>query len=711
MKQYTLQYEYEAGILSKALPLGNGKLGAMVFGKVNTESIALTEDSFWSGGFEARDNKDSLNYLTMIRNLVFDNDVLRAEQLLKYVFAGTPPNCREFLPLCDLLINFYHDKDVTNYKRELSLNSALCAVSYDYKGMSFKREIFISRQANVLAMRITPQNGVKTSFDARLKRDKLVDVSRNYGGNTLRLDGSSSHNGISYTAMLRAVAEDGAVFTLGDNLMVENASAATLYFTAATSYRSGYTEKTCLDTLDSACEAGFDKLLEAHIKEHTELFEAFEIEINGKDNEFNFELLAQMGRYLLISSSREGSLPAHSQGVWYKGSNIRYNLNSQNGYRLADTTNLESCYLPFFEHIKTMSQNGQKTAREVYGCRGSAAHMVTDLWGDTACSGTLDESYSPLGLAQMCNHIWEHYEHTLDITFLWDYYTLYKECAVFFLDYLVFYNNEYVTAPSVSPQNRYYNERGQKCGICMSSARDIQIIRELFTSFIKTARMFNLDNELTEQIQEFYFLLPKDKIGEHGLMAWQKDYKAVSKGSFSHLYSLYPASIINTEDTKEFTQAAKKTLTQSMDNTKISPDDKIWRLNILSRLKDTAMCMECLYDICENHLDSNMMGSNINVSLGLSTAVIGMIIASFQSKLIVLASLPEKWQSGYIKGAKIHCGVTVDIEWENGLLNYVTIYAHKTKSVEIEVIYKDGKNPVFLRPGASETLKKDDFVF
>ena len=708
LKQYSVWFDRQSKEQSEALPLGCGGQGALVFGGSEIEKISFTEESFWSGGFEDRNNKDTLNHLELLRRLVFEGEFRKAEQLSKYVFSGTPANCREFLPLCELFINFYHD-NTTDYKKELLLNDALCTVSYRNNGSLFKRECFFSRETNVFCIKITTDSQLPVSFDAHLKRDTFVDVSRNYGGNTLRLDGSVSKDGISYTAMLRGAPENGKVFTLGDNLMVEKAKSAVLYYTAATSFRSGYTEKTCLDNLARAEALGFEKLYELHLQDHRPLFESFELEMDCQ-KEPDYELLFHMGRYLLISSSREGGLPAHSQGIWAKGKSIRYDLLSMEGYRLISKTNLDDCYAPFFEMIKTLSENGVKTAREVYGCRGSTAHTVTDLWGDTAPSGELDVSFSPMGLALLCNHIWEHYDHTLDISFLWGEYELFKNCALFFLDYLVSYDNEFVTAPSVSPKSKFLNENGERCSVCPSSAWNIQIIRELFNSFIKTAVMFNNDYEIVEVIKEYYLSLPRDKTGSHGIMAWQKDYTPTGKIGFSQLYSLYPSARINREDTKELADAAEQTLNESLKSEKVSADSKTDRLNMWTRLKNASKSEECLEDLWNYHIDSNLMGDSFNVSLGVSNAILGMIVQSSPGRLYIFPALPDGIRSGSIKKMKINGGAEIDLSWKDGLLEELVIYSHKEKSIELEVYCDCNTVPVFLRPDKEERITHDAFI-
>ena len=568
----TIWYKHPAKDWNEALPVGNGRLGGMIFGHVTKERIQLNEDSVWYGGPRDRNNPDALKQLPKLRKLLKDGRLKEAEELAALAFTGVPETQRHYEPLGDLLLNLNHASTKANdYSRQLDLETAMAKVEYTIDDVTFNREIFTSYPDQVMVIRMTASKEGSLSFQTRLDRgngrnfDELEALSPNC---TMLRGETGGKDGIAFRCGIKAIPENGTVQTLGNHLIVEKADTVTLILAAATSYRFEDPEQQCLKTIEQAAAKSYDELRKAHVNDYQALFNRMDLQINestpqysdlptdqrldlvkkGEEDSSLISTYFQYGRYLLISSSRPDSLPANLQGIWNDqmlppwDSKYTININAEMNYWPAEICNLSECHEPLFDHIKKIKENGRKTAATMYGCRGFTAHHNTDIWGDTAPQDIyLPATIWPMGAAWLCLHLWEHYEFTNDVEFLQKSYDTLKEACLFFVDFLV--ENEQgllITTPSVSPENTYILPNGESGTLCEGPSMDSQIIFALFSSCIRASEILDTDPTFRDTLFGLREKLPKPKIGKHGqIQEWLEDYDEAEPGHrhISHLFA------------------------------------------------------------------------------------------------------------------------------------------------------------------------------
>jgi len=556
---------------NEALPLGNGRLGAMVFGGVQTERIQLNEDSVWYGGPRDRNNPDAPENLPKIRELIKNGKIHEAERLAVMALSGVPEGQRHYEPLGDVFIEFDGHNHYCNYTRELDIEQAISRVYYTVEDTSYCREIFSSAPNQVIVMRFKSSGPKKISFRCILRRARYFEKVTSFSNNTLVMNEKcGGEGGVRFALCLRAEAKHGNVYIIGEHLVVEDANDVTLLISAATSYRYEDPYITAMDFINNAEKYSYDELLAEHVKDYERLFKTVELNINDddieqprymlptderlenvrggmKDNDL-ISLYFQYGRYLLISCSRPGSLPANLQGIWNQDylppwdSKYTININTQMNYWPAENCNLAECHMPLFDHIERMREPGRRTARVMYGCKGFTAHHNTDIWGDTAPQDIyIPASYWPMGAAWLCLHLWEHYDFGRDTGFLKRAYPTMKEAAEFILDYLIEDDKgRLVTCPSVSPENTYILPSGESGCLCMGPSMDSQIIYELFSNCINAASILGVDEEFINLLNGVLERIPKIETGKHGqIMEWSEDYEEAEPGHrhISHLFA------------------------------------------------------------------------------------------------------------------------------------------------------------------------------
>ena len=754
-------FNTEASSWEEALPTGNGRLGGMVYGKPFVEYIQLNEDSVWSGGHTDRNNPDALTHLLKIRTLINEGKIKEAQELCAYALSGTPEAQRHYQPLANLYLLFKGvETEITNYERFLDLETAVISTTFVREEVSYKREVFTSYPHAAMIIRLTASEQAKLSFHTQLARGNPTWDYSSYEQATYRCPGYNDYVESSYThganisvmtsrcngdgllcAALSVIAEGGSVQSIGNHVIVRDADAVTILLTAETTFREYNPEKVCVERLEKLEKISYAELKNTHIQDYQRLYSSLQLEINphkqqeeqcittrlknfqeGAEDECLLQLLFQYGRYLLISSSRPGSLPANLQGIWNKdflpawGSKYTININAQMNYWPAEAGNLSECHLPLIDHIQRMLVHGRETARKMYGCRGFVAHHNTDIWGDTAPQDVcLSSTYWVMGAAWLCLHVWDHYTFTMDREFLSEYYPIMKEAAEFILDFLTEDGSHLVISPSLSPENEYKLPNGEIGVVCKGASMDNQIIWELFTCLQEATQILDVEEEFAQELKTTLKRIPGIQIGSNGrIMEWNEEYEEIDEGHrhISHLFALHPGSQIHPRETSDLAQASKQTLyTRLSSGGGHTGWSRAWIINMWARLAEGN---EAHYNACElirhsvlpNLLD-NHPPFQIDGNFGFTAGIIEMLLQSHRGYMELLPALPQIWKDGHISGLRARGGYTVSLSWENHELHQVTVVA--TVSGEAGIYYNEKKVTRVIEAGEQFTLIKDDF--
>lgn len=712
-------FEKEAERFGEALPVGNGRLGAMIWGGIGQERLQLNEDSIWYGKPVDRHNPDARKNLERVRRLILDGRPDEAERLLSYAFTATPQSQRIYQPLGDCWLNMQEGCAAAEggYRRELNLEDAVASVRYRTRKGGISRECFSSFPHQVIAMKLEAEGKERLNFDLLLTREKFYDEMIMEECDSVYLTGNLGKGGLDFAAGAKIRVEEGSVFRIGEHLVVRDAKCAYVYVNGTSTFYQKDPLEYVKASLQAASEPDWDALKAAHTADYRRLFCAVSLRLGGCGDDKKEELpTAQrlaaadaehpdpglvslyfdFGRYLLISSSRPGSMPANLQGIWNERmmppweSKYTVNINTEMNYWMAESLGLSECMEPLFDLLERMRQNGRKTAREMYGCRGFLCHHNTDIWADTAPQDKyMPATYWTQGAAFLVLFLWRHYEYHQDREWLGKWFPVLEEAALFYLDFLIEDRGEYVTCPSVSPENTYIMENGIHARVCAGPSMDNQMLRDLFDAYEKAAGILGrAEDENVLEAKRIKEKLPPIRTGRYGqIMEWREDYGEEEPGHrhISQLYALYPSSQITPDETPGLAEAAKKTLERRVSNGGgYTGWSAAWLILFYAQLGMAEKAREMLDKLFAQSTFDNLMDNHPHVggavfqidgNLGGCDGIAQMLVQDNGRRVLLLPACPAEWEEGSFEGVQLKGNAELSFRWTKDVVSGV-ICAH-----------------------------------
>jgi len=744
-----LWYDKPAAEWTEALPVGNGRLGAMIFGGPANEQLQLNEDTLYAGSPYDPNNPEALKALPEARRLIFEGKYKEAHDLVGAKMMANPIKQMPYEPVGDLKLTFAGHDNFTNYRRQLDLNTAIATVSYKVGLTTFTREVFVSPVDHLILIKLTADAPRSLNFSATFETPQKASVTASSSGLFLRGvngDAFGVKGGLNFEARAAVLAKGGETVGENQNVVVKNADSAVIVIAIATSYVSYKdtrkdTQTIVSDTLVAAGRKSYAQLRTDHVREHQRLFHRVKLNLGrtaaadlptdqrpaqflqGLDPHLA-TLYFQYGRYLLISSSRPGTQPANLQGIWNNlmtppwESKYTININTEMNYWPVETTNLSECHEPLLRMVSELVENGWRTARVQYGARGWVCHHNTDLWRQTAPIDGPLWGFWPTGGAWLCTHLWHHYEFTNDKQFLARAYPVMKGAAEFFVDTLVEEprNKWLVTCPSISPENKHPSG----VAICAGPTMDTQIIRDLFKQCVRSAEILGIDKDFNAKLTVITKRLPPMQIGKAGqLQEWLDDWDLEAPERqhrhVSHLYGVFPSNQITDRGTPDLFAAARKSLELRGD---VGTGWSLaWKINLWARLRDGdraySLLQKALSPVYANEFRGgggvyrNLFDAHppfqIDGNFGATSGIVEMLMQSHTAEIELLPALPAAWANGSVQGLRARGGFEIDIAWKNGTLDHATI--HSITGTSGTIRYREKIVDVKLRPGATRSIK------
>lgn len=754
---HKLWYEQPAKEWMESMPLGNGRIGANVFGDVYNETVALNEITMWSGDYDARQQRTlEKGKLAEIRKAFFDGNLAEGNRLGTEYLAGTPHSFGSHVPLGDLKMKFiYADNHISDYKRVLDLRTAINQVSFQAGNVRYIREYLCSNPDDALIIHLSADKSKSVNVNLSFALLREADITARDNG--IEIEGQVSFpkqgtGGVNFKGKIAVKAKEGTVTAKGGVVSIKEASEVTIVFDVRTDYSNPNYQPDCLQTVQKALAKDYNVLKQAHVADHSHLYDRVDLFLGTSSNENlptdkKWKLVKDGGcdvgldalffnyaRYLLIASSREDSpLPANLQGIWNDNlacnmgwtNDYHLDINTQQNYWLANVGNLHELNKPLFNYIGHLAQYGSKTASEVYSTRGWTAHTVANVWGYTASGSGVNWGLFPTAGSWIASHLWTEYLYTLDRDFLRNTtYPLLKSNAEFLIDYMVKDPNSgfLMTGPSTSPENSF-RYKGDELSLSMMPTSDRLLVWETLTSCLEASKILNIDASFRKDMEKAIKLLPPYKIGKNGgLQEWFEDFDEAQPNHrhTTHLLGLYPFHQITPVQTPELAEAARRTMELRL--AAKGWEDVEWsRANMIcnyARLFDAENAYNSVVLLQRNFTRENLLTISPEGIAGApydififdgneagGAGIAEMLVQSHEGYIVFLPALPKAWKDGSFKGLSVRGGANVDLQWKEGNVEKAKITAVADNSFVVKSAH-DALVPLFVINGEQIMLKQ-----